>query len=105
MRNYLNTMDKILAAIDLKVEEALIEILDKGELEIQEETALKWAARACAAYSMVLECEPADEKQAWRDYAQELAHEALEHAALVQDHGRLVGRIQRAIEVYKHDAE
>lgn len=97
-------MDRILAAIELKVEEALIEILDKGEIEIQKETSLKWAARACAAYAMVLECEATDEKQAWQDFAQELAHEALEHAALVQDHGKLVGAIQSAIEVYKKDA-
>lgn len=55
-------------------EEALAELSEKSIEEVQIETALKWAGRACAAAELGLE----------RD-AHEYAHEAVEHAALTGD--------------------
>jgi hypothetical protein len=57
--------------MDTQYEEALQELRTKTLNDIQVETALKWAGRACAAATYGL----------WHD-AIEYAHEAIEHAAL-----------------------
>lgn len=58
-------------SLDQHYEEALRELQTKTLNQIQVETALKWAGRACAAATYGL----------WHD-AVEYAHEAIEHAAL-----------------------
>lgn len=62
----------------IDLEEARKEITSKTLDQIQRETAYKWASRALAAKEMF------DQQQFMLDY-NEYLHEALEHAALVED--------------------
>ncbi len=57
-----------------QIQSALEELQHKTLLQVQQETALTWAGRACAAAQMGL-----------HDDAHEYAHEAIEHAALSGD--------------------
>lgn len=63
----------------IKIEEAKQELLKKSLDDIQRETAYKWASRALAARAMFEQ-----NQQFMLDY-HEYMHEALEHAALVED--------------------
>lgn len=69
------------------------EVTRKSEVEIERETALKWAARAEACFVQAERTGGAAWLQRGRDYH----HEALEHGALVHDGGRLVGQIDRRL--------
>jgi len=67
----------------LKIEEARKELREKDEEQIETETAIKWASRAAVAYEMCLEHdERAIELFSW---AEDMYHEALEHAGLSKD--------------------
>lgn len=73
---------------------AAMQELSKHSLhDIQCETALKWAGRACAA--MVLKRPDVE--------AHEYAHEALEHAALCGD-DRVLRIVREALDAYGVDA-
>lgn len=63
----------------IDLDSARKEIREKTLDQIQRETAYKWASRALAAREMF-----EDDQQFILDYA-EYTHEALEHAALVDD--------------------
>lgn len=63
---------------DKSIAEAVAELRKKSLHQIQVETAVKWAGRACAAARLGL-----------HDDAEEYAHEAIEHAALSGDDGLL----------------
>jgi len=65
-----------MATIPLRgaIEDALEELKRKSLSQIQIETAVKWAGRACAAAML-----------GRPDDAEEYAHEAIEHAALSGD--------------------
>jgi hypothetical protein len=65
----------------IDVEAAKKEITTKSLNTIQKETAYKWASRAMAAKEMF-----SFNSQFMLDY-NEYVHEALEHAALVEDEG------------------
>lgn len=60
--------------LEEQIQTALEELQHKTLLQVQQETALTWAGRACAAAQMGL-----------HDNAHEYAHEAIEHAALSGD--------------------
>lgn len=77
--------------------EALKEVRTKSDTDIDRETAHKWAGRAVAAFRIA--SETGDPTMILRAYDYE--HEALEHASLVGDYGKLVGQIQKQIEVEK----
>jgi hypothetical protein len=77
-------------SLEALIDEAREELSQKSEKQIQIETALKWAARACAAMEMGHE-----------EFALDLAHEALEHGALVKDEGATVSEIQKYLELHK----
>lgn len=71
--------------IEKYIEDARQELVEKSYQEIQTETALKWAARAFAAYEIVFRLDSEAEQIGWFHVAEEYRHEALEHAALVED--------------------
>jgi len=68
---------------DSYIAQAAIELRTKSQRDIQRETALVWAGRACAAQMIGLQ----------RD-ATEYAHESIEHAALSGDDALLCGARQ-----------
>jgi hypothetical protein len=69
----------------MTLNEARAELAVKPLRAIQAETAWVWATRAAAAYQFAGETSgPASVK--WLLDAEDLRHEALEHAALVDDH-------------------
>lgn len=73
----------------LKLDEATAELEDKTYEQIQIETAWKWGSRAVAAYKL------------GDPQAQEYEHEALEHAALVDDSGQLIAELTKEMSKYK----
>jgi hypothetical protein len=60
-----------------QIKEARIELLKKSKVQIEKETAIKWAARAIAAYSLFAETQDAS----FLFNAIEYHHEAVEHAS------------------------
>jgi hypothetical protein len=60
-----------------EIEEARREILSKSKTQIEEDTAVKWGARAIAAYSIF---EESGSLEVFAD-ATEYHHEAIEHAS------------------------
>lgn len=62
---------------DNQIDEARAELLKKKKVEIEIETAIKWGARAIAAYSLFMETQDAD----FLFDAIEYHHEAVEHAS------------------------
>jgi hypothetical protein len=70
------------------------EVASKSDATIELETAKKWAARAIAAYRMFVRNGARGYFERYVNYK----HEAIEHAATVEDHGRTAGRVQREIE-------
>lgn len=75
------------------------EISEKSAIQINKETANTWAARAIAYSTAAKEAEPGSGRAAelLRGY-DDARHEALEHAALAEDYGKTVGRIERIID-------
>lgn len=70
------------------------EIAAKSEAAIERETALKWAGRAVACYRRYITT--GDER--WQVRAHDYRHEALEHAAIIGDHGRTAAAIQKRLD-------
>jgi hypothetical protein len=68
------------------LEDARVEVANKTLAQIQGETAMTWSLRAVAAYEFANSAQTPNDKLKWLLIAQELEHEALEHAALVGDH-------------------
>ena len=88
----------------LKVDKALEELKEKSYLEIQKETAWKWASRAAASYDLAIEEKDSHRKVAVFMVAEEYDHEAVEHAALYEDGGDLLGKVDRELEPYRDRA-
>lgn len=86
----------------LKVEEAVQELSQKNLNQIQTETAWKWASRAAASFQNSLTAEKA-KKFACFACGEEYAHEALEHAALV-DGDDVISQIKKELEPYREKA-
>lgn len=85
-----------------KIKEAMEEIAQKTYVQIQTETAWKWAARAAAAYEMLMLPETEKDKVDWWMEAEEYRHESLEHAALIEDNGNLVQQVQKSLDKYRN---
>lgn len=85
---------------------------EKSYLEIQADTAWTWAARAAASYEVVEEgANPKLNDEVgplalygWLMVGDEYRHEALEHAALVEDQGKLLQQVQQAIDKARRKA-
>jgi len=86
----------------LNVEEALKELSQKNLNQIQKETAIKWASRACASFQNCLSEEGAKKMVCW-SVGEEFAHEAVEHAALVEGED-MVSVIKQELEPYRDRA-
>lgn len=69
----------------LDVESAKLELQTKTLEQIQKDTAMKWAARACAACQFADMAANPEELMHWMLDAHEYYHEALEHASLVNE--------------------
>ena len=67
------------------------------DARVQRDTAQQWAARARRYRRLAVRTCGAAQCEWWRRF-DDARHEALEHAALVGDHGRMVARIQRIID-------
>jgi hypothetical protein len=77
---------------DEQIDEARREILNKSKVQIEEETAVKWAARAIAAY--ILFAETRDPSFLFD--AVEYHHEAVEHASDTPILGDIVAVLKKA---------
>ncbi len=78
----------------LAVDEAVLEVTTKSDLQLEKETAFKWAARAAACFQLYAESE--DVK--WLVRGDGYRHEALEHAALACAEGEVVKEVAQAID-------
>ncbi len=81
--------------------DAAREVRTKSEGSIERETAKKWAARAEAAFKLAIQY--GDSVMLLR--AQMYRHEALEHAALIGDHGRTVASLQKRLDTVERKAK
>ncbi len=88
----------------LKVKEAREELSGKSYLEIQKETAIKWASRAAASYDLAIEEKDIHRKVAVFQVAEEYHHEAIEHAALYEDGGDLLNKVDKELEPFRERA-
>lgn len=80
------------------IQEACEELAHKSQDQIQIDTALTWAYRACAAYKFARECKDAGQmgdSLKWLFDASEYEHEAFEHAGLVSD--KMLKQIRKMI--------
>lgn len=90
--------------MSLKVDKAKEELKEKSYLEIQKETAWKWAGRAAASYELAIEEKDLPSKVAIYQIAEEYHHEAIEHAALYEDRGKLLDELEKALDQYRDKA-
>ena len=88
----------------LNVEKALGEVKGKTEVQINIETAWTWGSRAAASYKLSNETNDPKEKEKWVRLGDAYRHESLEHASLVEDEGKLVGEVSRALAPFRKPA-
>lgn len=88
----------------INLEEALQEISEKNYATIQTETAWKWLSRSAAYYETCSLEKDFAKKLVWWTLGEEMLHEAVEHAALVNDEGSLIKEVREAINVYQENA-
>jgi hypothetical protein len=88
----------------LNVEKALGEVKGKSEIQINTETAWTWGSRAAASYKLSNETNDPKEKEKWVRLGDAYRHESLEHASLVEDEGKLVGEVYRALAPFRKPA-
>lgn len=97
MRNKIHELELRLAASKFNVEEALKEVQEKKEEEIEIETAYKWASRSIACYKLY---EKTKELK-WFIQAEDYFHECLEHASLAKDMGETLKIIESEVKKYR----
>lgn len=73
---------------------------DRSRARTQAATAATWARRAIAAFNRAARSGSRD----WLLDGEDHRHEALEHAALIGDHGRTVARMQKQIDAARERA-
>lgn len=88
----------------LDVEAALEEIQKDAEAVVEEKTAYKWASRAIACFKLAKKTS-GGQKATWERRAIDSRHEAMEHAALMDDMGITVAAIQALIDEHHEEAE
>jgi len=76
---------------------AVAEVETKSDAKIERETAFKWAARAEACFTKAAKAWTPKQKTDWITRGQRFMDEALEHAAQVENEGKLVGQIERRL--------
>jgi hypothetical protein len=90
--------------MSLKIKKAKEELKEKSYLDIQKETAWKWASRSAASYELAIEEKDIHRKVAIFQVAEEFYHEAIEHAALYEDCGKLLSELDKELDQYKERA-
>jgi len=85
------------------VENSIKEIQDKGYTQIQYESALKWAARAVAAYRLSVSAELSGIALGFYEMGNSFFDEALEHAGIIES-GKLVDAFSQLISEEKAKA-
>ena len=88
----------------LDIKKAKEELKNKSYLEIQKSTAIKWASRAGASYELAIEEKDIHRKVSIFQVAEEYHHEAIEHAALYEDRGDLLNKIEKELDHYRDKA-
>lgn len=88
----------------LNVDKAIEELKYKTDEDIEYETAIKWSERAAAAYKMSTDSDNVGEKIRYLLWAEDLRHEAIEHAALIGDNGSTLNELQTDIDEYRNTA-
>lgn len=86
----------------LNLEKARKEMEGKSYSQIQTDTAWTWASRASVSYEKVVSAEQ-DEKIVFWTVAEELYHEAVEHAAL-SGSDSLLKSVREAVQPYQEKA-
>lgn len=89
-QNQIYILASLVTASSFDVDSAILELKTKSIMDIQKETAYKWASRSIASYKL------GNNKD-----AEEYRHEALEHAALVDDSGGLLKEISSEINKFR----
>lgn len=89
---------------EIHFEKAVDELQKKTMIDIEWETAQTWGGRAAASFQMA--CDAADTPTALKHFFQgeNFRQEAMEHAAMVEDHGKLVGTVQDEIDEHRRPA-
>lgn len=90
--------------MSLKLDKAKKELKEKSYLEIQKSTAWTWASRAAVSYDLSIEEKDSHRKVALFMVAEEYHHEAIEHAALYEDGGDLLKKVDADLEPYRDRA-
>jgi len=78
----------------MRLPDQYAEVRQKSEAQVERETAKKWAGRAIACFRLYRASGVLD----WLTRAHTYRDEALEHAAMVGDHGKTVKAIQNEID-------
>ena len=87
--------------MSLKLDKAKEELKEKSYLEIQKQTAWTWGSRAAVSYDLAIEEKDSHRKVALFMVAEEYYHEAIEHAALYEDGGELLGKVDKELQPYR----
>jgi len=90
--------------MSLKIDKAKKELKEKSYLEIQKDTAWTWASRAAVSYELAIDEKDIHRKVSIFQVAEEYHHEAIEHAALYEDGGKLLSKVDRELESYRDRA-
>ena len=90
--------------MSLKLDKAKEELKEKSYLDIQKQTAWTWASRAAVSYDLAIEEKDPHRKVAVFMVAEEYYHEAVEHAALYEDGGKLLAKVDEELEPYRDRA-
>jgi hypothetical protein len=88
----------------LDIKKAKEELKEKSYLEIQRQTAITWASRAAASYNLCAEEKDVRRKVAIYQIAEEYCHEGVEHAALCEDHGKLLAELEKELDPHRDAA-
>lgn len=105
MFNRLRHTMRVLAKSDDTLEKARDEVRHKSDGEIDQETALKWAARAVAAFEMAEEQKHSlRQRIEYFSMGDDFRHEAREHAATASDNVKTLHEVESQIDRARESA-
>ncbi len=88
----------------LDVEKGLAELKAKSLVEIEKATAMTWGGRAAASYLLAHRAAAKAERLRRFYEGENYRQEALEHAAMAEDGGRLLLQIHDEVEAHRRRA-
>ncbi len=88
----------------LDVQAAVAELRTKDEEAIEAETAMKWAARAIASYTLAVQAGEKSAQALRFTQGDDFRHEAFEHSAQAGDGGKLLRYLAGEIEKARQEA-